>query len=114
MALVDADLLDRILLSILHNAVKFSPAKGTVWISTEKRGSVVLVTVRDQGSGFGDDALQHAFDRFWRDETARGRSGSGLGLSIAKASADRLGGSISIANDPHGGARVELYLPAGS
>lgn len=114
MALVDADLLDRILLSILHNAVKFSPANGTVLISTEKRASVVLVTVRDEGPGFGDDALEHAFDRFWRDETARGRSGSGLGLSIAKASVDRLGGSISIANDPRGGARVELHLQAGT
>jgi signal transduction histidine kinase len=72
---------------------------------------MVLLTVCDEGPGFSDDALRHAFDRFWRDDTARGRSGSGLGLSIAKASIDRLGGSISIANDPHGGARVELYLP---
>jgi signal transduction histidine kinase len=110
-ALVDADILDRILLSILHNAVKFSPANGTVWIATEKSASMVLLTVCDEGPGFSDDALRHAFDRFWRDDTARGRSGSGLGLSIAKASIDRLGGSISIANDPHGGARVELYLP---
>lgn len=110
-ALVDADILDRILLSILHNAVKFSPVNGTVSIATEKRGSMVLVSVFDEGPGFSDDALGHAFDRFWRDDSARGRSGSGLGLSIAKASIDRLGGSIYIANNPGAGARVELYLP---
>jgi len=63
------------------------------------------------GAGFTDAALAHAFDRFWRDDEARGREGSGLGLAIAKSAVESSGGSIELANRAGGGAVVLIRLP---
>jgi signal transduction histidine kinase len=107
----DPDILLSVLLSLLHNAVKFSPAGGAVHLDAERSGNAVTLTITDDGRGFSAAALEHAFDRFWRDDSARGRGGTGLGLAIAKTAMERMGGSISIANAPSRGALVKLSLP---
>jgi signal transduction histidine kinase len=112
--IADPEILVSVLLSLLHNAVKFSPPGGTVRIQAEPVGRTVILTILDEGKGFSDTALNRAFDRFWRDDAARGRGGAGLGLAIAKAAMERMGGSISIANGASKGALVTLSLPAGS
>jgi signal transduction histidine kinase len=108
----DPDILVSVLLSLLHNAVKFSPPGGTLRIHAAPVGRTVTLTILDEGRGFSDAALHHAFDRFWRDDVARGRGGAGLGLAIAKTAMERMGGSISIANAVPKGALVTLSLPA--
>ena len=70
-----------------------------------------FVHVRDHGPGLSPEALAHAFDRFWRADTARVGTGSGLGLAIVAAIADEHGGSAEAANAPGGGARFTLRLP---
>lgn len=110
----DPDILARVLLSLLHNAIEFSPAGGTVRIQAQPVGRTVALAILDEGKGFSDQALQRAFDRFWRDDAARSRGGAGLGLAIAKAGMERMGGSISIENAPSKGALVTLQLPAGN
>jgi signal transduction histidine kinase len=110
----DPDILGSVLLSLLHNAVKFSPPGGTVRIQAKPVGRTVTLTILDDGKGFSATALDRAFDRFWRDDPARGRDGAGLGLAIAKAAMERMGGSISIANAAPQGALVTLMLPAGN
>lgn len=107
----DTDILERVLVSLLHNGIKFSPRDGTVSLSLHDAKTTVSLIVRDEGPGFSNVALARAFDRFWRDDAARGRSGTGLGLAIAKSAVERLGGSIRIRNAPGGGAEIETRFP---
>lgn len=99
--------LERAVTNLLDNAVKWSPAQGTVEVTT-RDGAVV---VRDHGPGIEPEDLPHVFDRFYRSPTARGMPGSGLGLAIVRQVAEADGGSVAAANHPEGGALLELRLP---
>ncbi|WP_460370300.1 sensor histidine kinase, partial [Actinocorallia lasiicapitis] len=88
----DADTLERAVVNLLDNAVKFSPADGTVEIRLE-RG---VLTVRDQGPGIPADELPYVFERFWRSPSARSLPGSGLGLSIVAQIAEETGGGVAL------------------
>ena len=66
----------------------------------------------DEGAGFPLQFLEHAFERFSRDDRGRERSGAGLGLAIVEAIAQAHGGEAHAANRPSGGADVWLVLPA--
>jgi signal transduction histidine kinase len=104
-------LLERAILSVLHNALKYSPESGSVHIHVAAERPRAELTIRDDGPGFSPLALEHAFDRFWRDDEARSREGSGLGLSLAKTIVERYGGTIDLANaEPHG-AIVRMSFP---
>ena len=103
----DAERLQRALSNILANAVKWSPAGGTVDVGVAGG----LVTVRDRGPGFDEADLPHVFERFYRADTARGLPGSGLGLAIVRHVADAHGGEVEAANAPDGGALITLRLP---
>ncbi len=107
----DADILERVLISLLHNGIKFSPPDGTVSLCVLDSTKTVSLIVRDEGPGFSQEALKNAFERFWRDDAARGRSGTGLGLAIAKSAVERVGGSILIRNTRSGGAEIETVFP---
>lgn len=106
-----SDIIERVIISLLHNGIKFSPRGGTVKVEAAESIEAVSLTIADEGGGFTDEALAHAFDRFWKGDRARGRSGSGLGLSIAKTAVERVGGSIQIRNSERGGAKIEVSLP---
>ena len=103
----DAAALERAITNLLDNAAKWSPAGGQVSIAL----SHGVVTVRDQGQGISDVDLPHVFDRFYRSTESRGQPGSGLGLSIVKAVADRHGGTVSAGSTPDGGAELKFELP---
>jgi signal transduction histidine kinase len=105
------DLLERVIASLLHNAIKCAPTNGRVEFFLRYPGSFAEFSIRDDGPGFSEEALKHAFDRFWRDDAARGRGGSGLGLSIAQAAIQRFGGQITLENLTTGGAQVRVWLP---
>lgn len=93
--------------NVLSNAVKWSPDGGvvSVWVD---RGTV---TVSDQGPGISPPDLPHIFDRFYRSPEARGTPGSGLGLSIVKATATHYGGWVSAGTVPGAGATITLFIP---
>ncbi|MFF5427111.1 MULTISPECIES: sensor histidine kinase [unclassified Streptomyces] len=99
--------LERALVNVLDNAVKFSPPRGTVEV-TLMRGEL---TVRDHGPGIAPDELPHVFDRFWRSPSARSLPGSGLGLSIVARTVRQAGGTVALAPAEGGGTRVTLRLP---
>ena len=115
----DADRLRQVLLNLVENALKFTPASGRVELAAhlDKTGaSAVALEVRDTGEGIPAEALPHVFDRFYRADPARSRTGarpggSGLGLSIAKSLAEAQGGTIAIASKPGAGTTVTLVLP---
>jgi len=69
------------------------------------------VTVSDQGKGIAADDLPHVFDRFYRSTESRKMPGSGLGLSIVKAVADRHGGDVHAGSGPDGGATFWFHVP---
>ena len=74
--------MQQIFWNLLTNAVKFTEPEGEISVEVE-RADEACVTVRDNGAGIAPENLPHIFDRFYQGETAAGRSGLGLGLSIA-------------------------------
>jgi two-component system sensor histidine kinase MprB len=103
----DAASLERALVNLLDNAVKFSPPDGTVTVRL-RDGEL---TVRDNGPGIPAGDLPYVFDRFWRSPSARGLPGSGLGLAIASRAVREAGGRIRLGPADGGGTEAWLRLP---
>ncbi|MFF8959323.1 sensor histidine kinase [Streptomyces sp. NPDC014894] len=106
----EAAVLERALVNVLDNAVKFSPPGGTV----EVRLQGGTLTVRDHGPGIPADELPHVFERFWRSPSARSLPGSGLGLSIVARTVQQSGGEIRLERATGGGTRAVVRLPGAS
>lgn len=118
---LDPEKFDRILLNLLSNAFKFTPAGGRIRCAIDAVGSDrVLLTVQDSGPGVPSEIRATIFERFRQAQTGTTREfgGTGLGLAIAKDFAGLHGGSIAVCDAPGGGAlfQVELprYAPAGT
>jgi two-component system sensor histidine kinase MprB len=99
--------LERAIVNILDNAVKFSPEGGVIDVAL-KDGEL---TVRDHGPGIPSDELPHVFDRFWRSPSARALPGSGLGLSIVARTVQQAGGEVSLRPAEGGGTVATVRLP---
>jgi heavy metal sensor kinase len=112
----DADQLRRLLFNLLDNAIKFTPAGGTVRVALERSDGAARVVVEDAGIGIPPEHLPHVFRRFYRVDPARGPDlgGTGLGLAIAHSIAEAHGGSFTIESRVGVGTRVILTLPAKS
>ncbi|MBG0854248.1 HAMP domain-containing histidine kinase [Streptomyces spinoverrucosus] len=99
--------LERAVVNILDNAVKFSPDNGTIEVELTDG----VLTVRDHGPGIPADELPHVFDRFWRSPSARALPGSGLGLSIVARTVHQAGGKVTLARAEGGGTAATVRLP---
>jgi signal transduction histidine kinase len=109
----DPVLVRRLLLILLENAVKFTPAGGRVRLDVALRDGQRSVVISDTGTGIPPVDLPHVFERFYRGESARqGVEGAGLGLAIARWIADLHGASIDIRSELGKGTRVEVSFPA--
>ena len=106
----DPLLLRHVLINLLDNALKFSPAESTVVIEVEARGDIAVCRVLDTGIGLPAD-ISGLFERFHRLEGSDRVGGSGLGLWIAKNFSEAVGGTITASNRPGGGAMFEVTLP---
>jgi len=110
----DESRLHRALLNLLDNALRYSPDCGKVEVRLAQGRHWCRIEVQDQGPGFSEADLEHMFERFYRGDPSRmrsGRSGSGLGLSIVQQIALTHGGRVQANNHPQGGALIELLLP---
>jgi heavy metal sensor kinase len=108
---VDPSGIRRILLILVDNAMKHTPAGGAVTVSAAAEAGCVILAVEDSGEGIPAAALPHIFERFYRADPARGSgSGFGLGLSIAQAIAQAHGSTIAVSGTPGAGARFSLPL----
>jgi PAS domain S-box-containing protein len=109
---VDPDKVQRMLLNVLANAFRFTPAGGHVRVSVRQDAGRFRIEVGDSGPGIPEDRRPAVFERFRRFEAGPpGSSGTGLGLSIVRDFAALLGGSVTIGDAPEGGALFILDLP---
>jgi signal transduction histidine kinase len=107
----DASLLHRLFMILLDNAVHFTPPGGTVTIGSRRQAGRCHVTIADSGPGIPAATLPYVFDRFYRADGARGRSGAGLGLAIARWIMDVHRGRIEITSMEGSGTTVRLSFP---
>jgi signal transduction histidine kinase len=111
----DAHKLSKILLNLLSNAAKHSPAGGCIHVSLETRPERVCISVSDEGCGIPKDRLNVLFDRFRPAESlARSSEGCGIGLSLTRSMVELLGGSIRAESRPTMGATFFVELPIAS
>ncbi|GAA2819067.1 HAMP domain-containing sensor histidine kinase [Crossiella cryophila] len=108
----DANALERAVMNLLDNAVKWSPPDGRVRVELRQAGAqAVVLEVADSGPGIAESDLPHVFERFYRSTEARTLPGSGLGLAIVKQVAERHGGTVTAGRSHEGGALMSLWLP---
>ncbi len=110
---VDADgaRIEQILLILLDNAVRHTPAGGKITVGVGVDGGHGTVSVRDTGRGISQDSQQFVFDRFYQADPSREGRGLGLGLAIARGLADAHGGSIEVRSTPQVGSVFTVRLP---
>jgi two-component system sensor histidine kinase BaeS len=109
--LADERWMHQVVTNLLGNALKFTPAGGTVTIRTGQDGPNAVLEVADTGIGIPPDELPRIFDRFWRGQAAAQTSGSGIGLAIASELAWAHGGTLTAASPPGAGTTLTLTLP---
>lgn len=105
---VDPVRIREVLANLVANALRHTPAGGTVTIGGATSPTTVILTVRDTGPGIDPELLPHVFDRFVKSSTSRG---SGLGLAIARGLVEAHGGSISVESPAGGGTTFQVELP---
>jgi two-component system phosphate regulon sensor histidine kinase PhoR len=110
----DEDLLSQVWTNLIHNAVKFTPAGGTIRAELHKQGDRVVVALSDSGPGIPPADQPHIFERFYKADKSRERSaeGSGLGLAIAQKVVEIHKGTIGFDCPPSGGTTFTVTLPA--
>ena len=110
----DRDSLERVIINIVSNALKYTPSGGNIEVYSSKVYNDICIKVSDNGIGIPKDKLPHIFDRFYRVDKARSRDtgGSGLGLAIAKQTLESsFNGKIKINSDTNQGTEVVITIP---
>jgi two-component system phosphate regulon sensor histidine kinase PhoR len=109
----DEELLRRMILNLLDNAVRYTPAGGKISVVLETENPGLRLSVSDTGAGIPPEAAPHIFERFYRADKARSRheGGFGLGLSIVKWIAEAHNGSVEVTSRPGAGSTFFVRLP---
>ena len=110
-ARVDRARIQRALMNLLTNALKYSPPESPVSVSIEREAEQVVVSITDHGAGIPPEDLPRLFQRYYRAPTAGKAQGLGLGLYITRLIVEAHGGSISVRSEPGVGSTFRLCLP---
>jgi len=108
----DGERLEQVVMNLVHNAIKFTPAGGHISLRAARSGRGVLVEVADTGSGMDASDAERIFERFYKVDKGRNRAeGSGLGLAIAKNVIEMHGSRLHVVSEPGHGSRFTFALP---
>ncbi len=109
----DPKALDQIFVNLIDNAVKYTKARGHVWVVARAEDTHVRIEVRDDGPGIAEKHRGRVFERFYRADPSRSREagGTGLGLSIVKHLAESMGGAVGVEPNAPNGSIFWLKLP---
>jgi two-component system phosphate regulon sensor histidine kinase PhoR len=107
----DPDAVLHVLTNLLDNAIKFSPAGGTVRVEAREEGDSVIMSVADEGPGIPAAELPRLFERFYKGDSSRSGMGVGLGLAIVKHTVRSHGGAVEVQSLEGEGARFVVRLP---
>lgn len=109
----DEDRLKQLVLILLDNALKYTPADGCVTLGVRREGSDAEIVIRDTGVGIAPADLPHVFERFFRTDPAHSRDpgGTGLGLPIARWIVEQHAGDIALTSRPGSGTTATVRLP---
>lgn len=112
-AVLDRDKLEKIVLNLVFNALKFTPAGGRVDLRVAKEAEEMVITVKDTGMGIAKKNLAHMFQRFWQadDSSSRKYQGMGIGLALVKDLAEVQGGSVAVDSEEGKGTTFTIRLP---
>ena len=114
--LADRDQVQRVLINLIHNAIKWSPPREKIRVRAESSGDEVTITVLDRGPGVPEDQRERIFERFYQVDKSRSGGGTGLGLAICKHIVEAHGGRIWVEDNPEGkdgrGGNFKFTLPA--
>ncbi|MHB0870287.1 MAG: sensor histidine kinase, partial [Chloroflexota bacterium] len=103
--------IQQVLVNLIHNAIKFTPAGGEIVVGALRRGDQVHIWVADTGVGITPDALPRIFERFYKADRSRSGGGTGLGLAIARHVVEAHGGRIWAESIEGKGSTFTLSLP---
>lgn len=109
--LADPDLLKQVLLILLDNAIRYTPPAGRITLRARAEEASIALEVQDTGPGIPPEILPHIFERFYRGDPARTGGGVGLGLSIARALVEAMGGTIEVESRVGSGSTFRIRLP---
>jgi len=111
-AMVDPKLIQRAVMNLLHNAVNYTPAPGTITLEAASEGSdYIMISVADTGSGIPAGEQKSIFDKYYRSDRTAGVKGSGLGLAIVKGAAEAHGGRVEVESEVGKGSTFRLFIP---
>lgn len=105
------DRLQQVLTILLDNAIKYTPAGGSITLGAENAPQGMRFFVRDTGIGMSEENVRHAFERFYQADPSHGAKGSGLGLSIAREILQKMKVKISVVSAPGWGSEFHFVLP---
>ncbi|MGE0056345.1 MAG: ATP-binding protein [Dehalococcoidia bacterium] len=112
-AVLDYDRVERALVNLVQNAIKFTPEGGSVTVSGRRDGDEIILKVTDTGIGIDAAAVPRVFERFYKADPSRaGRAGSGIGLAIVKHAVEAHGGSVGVESQLGHGSTFTVRLPA--
>ena len=113
MAKMDVRLIVQVIINIVNNAIKYTPAGSHIVLRAEKRGAMAAVSIADDGPGISDEAKAHLFDMFYTASQGKGdnRRGLGLGLNLCRSIVTAHGGKITVADHLPQGSVFTFTLP---
>ena len=108
---VDKSRLERVLVNLMHNAIKFTPPGGKIEVSARQKLNTIVFSVKDSGIGIREKDLPRIFERFYKSDRSRSERGTGLGLSISKHLVEAHGGKIWAESQLNQGSTFSFSIP---